>query len=133
MNRFYALMSLPLALAACGAPATDPAAPKTDEHAGHKMTNTSVATDAPQSTRDYSAAMTKMHGDMAIAYTGNADRDFMLGMIPHHQGAIDMARVELEHGTDPEARALAEKVIRDQEAEIAQMRAWLARDDQSAR
>jgi uncharacterized protein (DUF305 family) len=68
-----------------------------------------------------------MHRAMDIRYTGQADRDFVAGMIPHHEGAIEMARILLRHGTDPEVKRLAEEIIRAQQAEIAQMRAMLAR------
>jgi uncharacterized protein (DUF305 family) len=69
----------------------------------------------------------KMHRDMAITLTGDADVDFVRSMIPHHQGAIDMAKIVLAFGKDPEIRPLAEAIIAAQEKEIAEMRAWLAR------
>ncbi|TIX40994.1 MAG: DUF305 domain-containing protein [Mesorhizobium sp.] len=79
------------------------------------------------STEGYKAAMDKMHTDMmAIEYSGDADVDFARGMIPHHQAAIDMAKIELANGKDPEMRKLAEAVIGAQQAEIKQMQDWLA-------
>lgn len=83
---------------------------------------------AAPSTQAFEAANARMHEGMAIPFTGNTDIDFARGMIPHHQGAIDMARIELEHGKDPELRALAEEIIKAQEGEIAFLKAWLAKN-----
>ena len=70
-----------------------------------------------------------MHGGMDITYTGDADADFIRGMIPHHEGAVAMARIVLEHGDDPEnAGTGPSRIIAAQEAEIAWMLDWLARN-----
>lgn len=80
------------------------------------------------STRAYRAANASMHHDMAIIYSGDADADFVRGMIPHHQGAIDMAKVVLRYGKDPKIRKLAKGIMTAQESEIKLMRAWLAKN-----
>ena len=72
----------------------------------------------------------KMHGAMDIAFTGNADADFVKGMIPHHAGAVDMAKTVLAFGKDPEVRKLAEEIVKAQESEIALMQAWLKKNGQ---
>lgn len=77
------------------------------------------------STRDFKEADRAMMKAMDRPYTGDADRDFRTHMIPHHQGAIDMAKVALRHATDPATKALAQRIIDDQEREIGEMRDWL--------
>jgi hypothetical protein len=72
-------------------------------------------------------AMDRMTKDMAINHTGNPDHDFAAMMIPHHQGAIDMAKVQLQFGRDPILRRLAQAIIVEQQQEIDVMRQELSR------
>ena len=83
------------------------------------------------STKAFDGAMTIMMKGMMAAPTGKPDLDFMQGMIPHHQGAIEISEVVLQFGKDSEVKALAENIIKAQEGEIALMKAWLEKTDKS--
>jgi uncharacterized protein (DUF305 family) len=73
-------------------------------------------------------SMTRMDSGMKSApMNGNADHDFVTMMMPHHQGAIDMAKAELSYGRDPVMRRLAEEIIVDQQSEIQAMQLWLSK------
>lgn len=93
---------------------------------GEGMTGTA----AGPSTMAYRQATMRMHQDMNVALTGDADADFARAMIPHHEGAIAMARVALQHGKDPAIRQIAQSVVDAQEKEIATLRDWLAKNPQ---
>ncbi|WP_345815098.1 DUF305 domain-containing protein [Paraburkholderia sp. PREW-6R] len=81
-----------------------------------------------RSTAAFKGADDKMMKDMsAPAYTGDADRDFVAHMIPHHQGAIEMAQVELKYGKDPDLKRLARNIVKAQHDEIAFMQRWEAK------
>jgi uncharacterized protein (DUF305 family) len=69
-----------------------------------------------------------MHTGMDIDFSGNTDVDFAKGMIPHHQGAVEMAKIVLQYGKDAEIRTLAEGIVAAQEVEIKFMNDWLAKN-----
>ncbi len=77
---------------------------------------------ANPSTQAFKAADETMMKNMSGPYTGDTDRDFVSHMIPHHQGAIDMAEVELKRGKDPEMKRLAANIVKAQKEEIAYMK-----------
>ena len=72
-------------------------------------------------------AMNRMDKGMSLNHTGDPDRDFAAMMIPHHQGAIDMAKAELQFGRNPVLRRLAQGIIVEQQQEIEVMRRELER------
>lgn len=88
----------------------------------------SDAAAAGPATSAYQAAMDAMMTNMMITYSGNPDVDFIKGMIPHHQGAVDNARIVLQFGKDPDVLKFAQSVIDAQEAEIKWMTEWLAKN-----
>jgi uncharacterized protein (DUF305 family) len=98
------------------------AAPAHDAMAGMKMEQS----DSPSTAAFQAADHSMMSGMSSIQYTGDADRDFVSHMIPHHEGAVEMAKVELKYGKDAKLRKLAKDIIAAQDKEIAFMKQWLA-------
>ena len=106
-----------------------PGALRADPHAGHGGA-ASPASSPSLSGSDVSKALHESHAAMdrqmmSVPMTGDPDRDFLAMMIPHHQGAIDMARIVIASGKKPEVRKFAEDIIAHQQAEIDLMNRWL--------
>jgi uncharacterized protein (DUF305 family) len=98
--------------------------------AGKMETPAQAGAPLPASTQAFENNAAKMMKNMsAPGYTGDTDADFVAHMIPHHQGAVDQAEVELKYGEDPQMRALAKNIIKAQKKEIAFMKRWQAGHD----
>ncbi|MBC8953003.1 DUF305 domain-containing protein [Xenorhabdus sp. PB62.4] len=88
-----------------------------------------VANTNTEMKEELNASMTKMHDDMHKSMMAdNADQAFAEGMLAHHIGAVEMAKIELKYGKNPEMRQLAENIIKAQDAEIKQMQNWLEKN-----
>lgn len=125
--RAYTLLTLAtgIALGVGGTFVLGPAIAQMTNHAGHGTAQNS--TTLHPAVQAFNEINDRMHTAMAVSFTGEPDQDFARAMIPHHVGAVEMARVVLEYGTDPEIRALAEGIVAAQESEITFMQDWLAR------
>lgn len=97
------------------------------QDSGHALHGGSGTAGMSAAEMAYRAANDRMHEAMNFEFTGNADVDFVRGMIAHHHGAVEMAKIVIEHGQDPDVRKLAEGVVEAQEAEIVWMQDWLAK------
>jgi uncharacterized protein (DUF305 family) len=93
-------------------------------HSDMNMDSTEMGADLNEATKALDTAMAAMHKAMMVPYTGDPDLDFVQGMVPHHQGAIDMAQVVLKYGKDAQVRKLAREIIRAQELEIKWMNSY---------
>lgn len=114
MNKLFCSMIATLVLSASAQAADKMSMP---------MDGGQATTPAQQS---YQAGMDKMHQQMMAGMKeSDPDKAFAEGMTAHHQGAIEMAKTELQYGKDPEMRALAEAIIKAQQPEIDQMQSWL--------
>ncbi len=85
---------------------------------GHSGHTSPAGAELNAATRELDAAMANMHKAMMVPYTGDADIDFLRGMIPHHQGAVEMAKIQLKYGENSQVKRLAREIIRAQEYEI---------------
>lgn len=112
--------------------AADQATVMTDGHGmpgqmtAPRMPMKTAPNDGSAAARAFADANDRMMRDMNVPLTADADRNFVTGMIPHHQGAIDMAKAELAYGKDAELKKLARDIVAAQEKEIAMMKEWLA-------
>jgi uncharacterized protein (DUF305 family) len=124
---FVAALAAFAASIVVSAPGAFAQTPASASMAGMDMSGSNGNQKHSASTKEYQASdHAMMSGMSGIQYTGDADQDFVAHMIPHHQGAVAMAKVELKYGKDAKLRALAKEIIASQDKEIAFMKQWQA-------
>ena len=112
------------AAAAFGQGMRGPSTPRLEPHLAGQPP---AVQNEPPSTTDYKAATEKATtATEELPYSGDADRDFVTGMLPHQQGMADIAKVELKYGKDPAMRKLAQSILDTQQSQIALMEQWQA-------
>jgi uncharacterized protein (DUF305 family) len=99
-----------------------PTMPAVEPHTHSGMSRAALSEAEAQFLAANEVAMNKMMAAMTVAPTGDIDRDFVAMMVPHHQGAIDMAKILLRHGKNEQLKRLAQEIIVTQQQEIAAMR-----------
>ena len=109
-----------------------PALAQNAAHSAHDMSKSAHA--AGKTSMAMHASMDDMHKKMkSMAMTGNQDMDFAMMMVGHHQGAIDMAQAQIDHGKDKQMISAAKKIIAAQKKEIAMFEAWMKKHPHSAK
>lgn len=121
MMNFSSALAGVVVLSLAGPGAVRAAEPMVMDHGA--MAPAASGTETP-SDKAFAASNAAMMKDMALKPSGDADRDFVAMMLPHHRGAVDMAKVELQYGKDPTLRKLAAAIVKAQDVEIAQMQGW---------
>jgi uncharacterized protein (DUF305 family) len=133
-NRFLNTAGSALALIAAGtitpALADHHESGEAHNHTHHSGSKPADTPELSEASKAFEEAMMKMHKDMTIPYTNDVDVDFVRGMIPHHQGAIDQANVFLKYTKDLRLRRLALGIIAAQRKEIRFMQRWLKEHEQ---
>ena len=108
-----------------------------EEHTDHEMSDDSmIADEIPMSDvlKDYTKSMARMHDEMMVGMNYNdPDTAFAKGMLGHHRGAVEMAKIELKYGTDETMRQLAQEIIVSQQIEMDIMNKWLASHPDAAK
>ena len=118
------VLSIAVAIGSLSAVSSRGQTPASGAMVGMSMGKDASGSSKSPSTDAFMSGRQTMMQHMDIPLSGDADKDFIAGMIPHHQGAIDMAQVELKYGKDPEARKLAQNIISEQKKEIGVMHRW---------
>jgi uncharacterized protein (DUF305 family) len=125
-------LALSAAVAAGALAVAAPALAQSEGHAQHDMSKPAHA--AGKTSTDMHASMDEMHKKMkGMPMTGNQDMDFAMMMVRHHQGAIDMAQAQIDHGKDKQMISAAKKIVAEQKKEIAMFEAWMKKHPHSAK